>query len=254
MAIPKWSNMPNWAENTLIGGVVLGVGMIVAASFTMSERSDLKAQVATLEGEKTNATQENQRLTSELGQLKSNIKRVTEATQALIGEKQKLADENKGITARLVEANEKAYRLSQAAPIPAEPTAEPLAKTPAAAPDVTSPTPTDNKNEDPTVYVTNLGWKYHREGCFYLRKSSIPKPLTEILGRYTPCSRCNPTVPTDEQVARANSKSTGRSSARSDDGGSRSEVSDGQCTATTKKGTRCKRSARSGGRCWQHGG
>jgi outer membrane lipopolysaccharide assembly protein LptE/RlpB len=28
----------------------------------------------------------------------------------------------------------------------------------------------------------------------------------------------------------------------------------GQCMATTKKGTRCKRSARSNGYCWQHGG
>jgi hypothetical protein len=30
--------------------------------------------------------------------------------------------------------------------------------------------------------------------------------------------------------------------------------SKGQCTATTKKGTRCSRTARSNGRCWQHGG
>jgi hypothetical protein len=31
-------------------------------------------------------------------------------------------------------------------------------------------------------------------------------------------------------------------------------ASDGQCNATTKKGSRCSRSARSGGYCWQHGG
>lgn len=30
--------------------------------------------------------------------------------------------------------------------------------------------------------------------------------------------------------------------------------SSGQCRATTKKRTRCSRSARSGGYCWQHGG
>jgi len=29
---------------------------------------------------------------------------------------------------------------------------------------------------------------------------------------------------------------------------------DDQCTAITQKGTRCKRKARSNGRCWQHGG
>lgn len=27
-----------------------------------------------------------------------------------------------------------------------------------------------------------------------------------------------------------------------------------RCTAMTKKGAQCKRMARSGGRCWQHGG
>jgi len=27
-----------------------------------------------------------------------------------------------------------------------------------------------------------------------------------------------------------------------------------QCQALTKKGTQCKRNARSGGYCWQHGG
>ena len=30
--------------------------------------------------------------------------------------------------------------------------------------------------------------------------------------------------------------------------------SSGQCTATTQKGTRCSRSSRSNGFCWQHGG
>jgi len=30
--------------------------------------------------------------------------------------------------------------------------------------------------------------------------------------------------------------------------------SSSQCSATTKKGTRCSRSARSNGLCWQHGG
>ena len=34
----------------------------------------------------------------------------------------------------------------------------------------------------------------------------------------------------------------------------RPAASAGQCTAVTKKGTRCKRNARSNGRCWQHGG
>lgn len=32
------------------------------------------------------------------------------------------------------------------------------------------------------------------------------------------------------------------------------EPESSQCKATTKKGTRCSRNARSGGYCWQHGG
>ncbi len=44
-----------------------------------------------------------------------------------------------------------------------------------------------------TVYITNTGNKYHRDGCSYLRKSqkSIDKNSAIAQG-YTPCSRCNP--------------------------------------------------------------
>jgi len=55
--------------------------------------------------------------------------------------------------------------------------------------------------EDPTVYITKTGTKYHRATCSYLRSSKIPIPLSEAIARgYTPCSRCKPptqvTVPT----------------------------------------------------------
>jgi len=47
--------------------------------------------------------------------------------------------------------------------------------------------------EDPTVYITKTGSKYHRATCSYLRSSKIPIPLSEALARgYTPCSRCKP--------------------------------------------------------------
>jgi hypothetical protein len=36
--------------------------------------------------------------------------------------------------------------------------------------------------------------------------------------------------------------------------GSTSSYYSARCQAITKKGTQCKRSARSGGYCWQHGG
>ncbi len=43
-----------------------------------------------------------------------------------------------------------------------------------------------------TVYITNTGKKYHRDGCSYL-KSKIPISLSDAKAQgYTPCSRCNP--------------------------------------------------------------
>lgn len=42
-----------------------------------------------------------------------------------------------------------------------------------------------------TVYITNTGTKYHRDGCGYLSKSKIAISLSDAKARgYTPCSRC----------------------------------------------------------------
>jgi hypothetical protein len=46
--------------------------------------------------------------------------------------------------------------------------------------------------QDVTVYVTNTGTKYHRDGCRYLRQSRIPMKLSEAKKRYDPCSVCKP--------------------------------------------------------------
>ena len=47
------------------------------------------------------------------------------------------------------------------------------------------------KHEEPLVYVTRTGEKYHSSGCGYLWASSIPRGLNEAkkVG-YTACSRC----------------------------------------------------------------
>ena len=50
----------------------------------------------------------------------------------------------------------------------------------------------ESKEGDETVYVTRTGTKYHRAGCRYLSKSSIPISLKEAESRYSPCSVCNP--------------------------------------------------------------
>ncbi len=46
--------------------------------------------------------------------------------------------------------------------------------------------------EQRTVYITRTGSKYHRAGCQYLAKSSIPMPYDRAKSSYSPCSRCRP--------------------------------------------------------------
>ena len=41
------------------------------------------------------------------------------------------------------------------------------------------------------VYVTKSGKKYHKAGCGYLNKSSLPISLKDAKEKYTPCSKCN---------------------------------------------------------------
>lgn len=45
--------------------------------------------------------------------------------------------------------------------------------------------------EDPIVYITNTGAKYHNAGCRTL-KSKIEKHLSEVQGVYEPCGICHP--------------------------------------------------------------
>jgi micrococcal nuclease len=50
------------------------------------------------------------------------------------------------------------------------------------------------QDQEQIVYVSRTGTKYHRAGCRYLAKSSIPMPLKEAAARYGPCSICKPPV------------------------------------------------------------
>ena len=95
---------------------------------------------------------------------------------------------------------------------------------------------------DPTVYLTKTGKKYHRDGCQYLSKSRIEKSLGDaVAAGYTACKRCRPP------------QAAGK---RSEDRGTKDNTKrrvSSRCTATTKKGTRCKRKASAGSSyCWQH--
>jgi hypothetical protein len=62
--------------------------------------------------------------------------------------------------------------------------------------------------DDPTVYVTKTGSKYHTAGCSYLKKSAIPMKLSEASVSYSPCSRCNP--PTRRSSGKVSRQSLGK--------------------------------------------
>lgn len=50
-----------------------------------------------------------------------------------------------------------------------------------------------SSNDDVTVYITDSGKKYHKDGCRYLKTSKIPITLKEAKAQgYTPCSVCKP--------------------------------------------------------------
>lgn len=60
------------------------------------------------------------------------------------------------------------------------------------APTVSPPQATTGAGDD-TVYITKTGTKYHRAGCSYLAKSSIPISRKDAEARgYAPCKVCKP--------------------------------------------------------------
>jgi endonuclease YncB( thermonuclease family) len=54
--------------------------------------------------------------------------------------------------------------------------------------------PAESSIQGVAVYATRTGTKYHRAGCRYLSKSSIPYSLADAQNRYGPCSHCQPPV------------------------------------------------------------
>ncbi|WP_417737306.1 thermonuclease family protein [Rosistilla oblonga] len=48
------------------------------------------------------------------------------------------------------------------------------------------------RNADATVYATESGTKYHREGCRYLRVRGKPIPVSRAVSAYELCKVCKP--------------------------------------------------------------
>jgi hypothetical protein len=106
------------------------------------------------------------------------------------------------------------------------------------------------------VYITKTGKKYHNEGCTYLSKSKIPINLADAITKgYQPCKVCKPPTKVESNNAGTTVKSATTNTKDNIiiKNGRRSVKV--QCSATTKKGTRCKRMTDSpNGLCYQHGG
>jgi competence protein ComEC len=79
--------------------------------------------------------------------------------------------------------------FEEPAPVVVEPVPEPEPEPEVVAePEAVAPTPVAD-----TVYITNTGAKYHRDGCRYLRQSKIPIERAEALAQgYDACSVCKP--------------------------------------------------------------
>lgn len=104
------------------------------------------------------------------------------------------------------------------------------------------------------VYVTKSGKKFHTENCRYYNNNAIAIDLSEAESKgYTPCKACKPlssdiTTPPDSQTESFNDSDDSSISS------SKHTNEKVQCSALTKKGSRCKRMTKSSnGKCWQHG-
>lgn len=97
-----------------------------------------------------------------------------------------------------------------------------------------------------TVYITNTGEKYHRGTCRYLAKSKNSIELSEAISQgYGACKVCTPPQSASKKAEVKEEKATDYNKS----------ATSSQCTATTQKGSRCKRmTTSSNGKCWQHGG
>ena len=79
------------------------------------------------------------------------------------------------------------YGTPGAVPTTAAPTAKPTTVK------ATTVKPTLQPGTSVTVYITNTGAKYHRDGCRYLSKSKIPISKSDAIAQgYTACSVCDP--------------------------------------------------------------
>jgi hypothetical protein len=100
---------------------------------------------------------------------------------------------------------------------------------------------TDSNTDSTSVLICRgtSSYAYHHHHCKGLKRcraliETVTLSNAQAMGR-TPCGYCYSDDPPATRQQFQN------------------RPAQGQCTATTKKGTRCSRKAKSNGLCWQHG-
>jgi hypothetical protein len=111
------------------------------------------------------------------------------------------------------------------------------------------------QQQQKTFCVTKTGTKYHRCDCGYLKYSKIESSTEDIAKRgLTACSVCRPgSLNQTTDLPDTTTQTPHRIYTPEKSAEQRQESVSTQCTAKTKAGARCKRTAASGStRCWQH--
>ncbi|SKC85958.1 hypothetical protein [Ohtaekwangia koreensis] len=109
-----------------------------------------------------------------------------------------------------------------------------------------------------TVYITATGKRYHTSKCRYLKYSHVAIALPQANERgYTACSVCNPSRikdPTPPVTSRQPEPALqqAQQAKKTVQVNEKKPILSTRCTARTKAGTRCKRNAKTNGKCWQH--
>jgi hypothetical protein len=110
---------------------------------------------------------------------------------------------------------------------------------------------TSNISAQTEVYVTKTGQKYHKEICRYLKLSKNKTTIKKAKAKgYLACKVC---VPKEKGVKSRDVSKSGIKKVTKKKHTPTKKSTASRCTATTQKGTQCKRRTKNAsGRCWQH--
>ncbi len=178
--------------------VFLSVILILCFAGCTDNTYEIKAlqeEIASLTTKVSVLTTENQQLMEELADTKKISERGLLAQQptseASIEQKAKDTSDQQVVTDTPSELVATETPVSEIATTAQTPAATPK-KIQSVSPSNT-PTPIPKQKETAvTVYITKTGSKYHKAGCRYLSKSSIPIDLASAKSNYSPCSVCRP--------------------------------------------------------------